>query len=292
MDDRRSDAPSATVFFAITYAVSWTLWVPLWLWSQDRRAGGVEAFTLEGLPVWIGALWFLGSWSPSLVGLGLAARSGGRDAVTRLLRSALAWRFGARWHLIIWLGPFAMGLLAVALHVAGGGATPPVAPGRWVLLPVALLLAVPFGPLGEEFGWRGYVLPRLLERRSALGASVIVGLAWAFWHLPLFWAPAGTTLSGGPVTPEAVALYTVEVVSLSVLLTWLYLETGGSLLAVIGAHAAWNAGMERFLFQPLGAEAAAGVADWTGLLLALAAAAVAIGWLRGGSREQRPPTTR
>lgn len=283
MDHRRSDPPSPTVFFAITYALSWTLWIPLLLWSQGRGEGTGEGATLEGLPAWIGALWFLGSWSPSLVGLALTARSGGRVAVRRLLRSALEWRIGVRWHLITWVGPAAVGLLAMILYAAGGGNAPAMAPGRWVLLPVALVLAVPFGPLGEEFGWRGYALSPLLESHSALGASVIVGLGWMFWHLPLFWAPAGTTISGNPVTAGAVALYTVEIVSLSILLTWLYLGTGRSLLAVVGAHAAWNAGMARFLFEPQGEEAATAAAGWSALLLAAAASAVVVRWYRAGS---------
>jgi membrane protease YdiL (CAAX protease family) len=109
-----------------------------------------------------------------------------------------------------------------------------------VLLPLGILLAFPFGPLGEELGWRGYALPRLLQRFGALTASLIVGVAWTFWHTPLFWAPAGTTISGGPVTPAAVAGYLALLTGYSVLYTWVYQHTRGSVLMVFLFHASFN----------------------------------------------------
>ena len=265
---------SPTLFFVLTYLLSWVLWAPLVGWLQAHGRLGVAGGGLEGLPVWIGVLWFLGSWSPSLVALGLTGRAGGWPAVKRLLRSAVRWRVGWRWNLLAWLGPLVLGLVALGLFTATGGLELRLDSGRWMLIPVALVAAVPFGPLGEELGWRGYALPRMLESGSALSCALWIGLAWTFWHLPLFWAPAGTTLSGEPVTWIAVLLYTVEVVALSILITWLVRGARGSVWIAIGAHAAWNAGMERFFFSPLPDAADPSVRFWS--LVVLVAAALAV----------------
>jgi len=105
------------------------------------------------------------------------------------------------------------------------------------LLGVAVFLAfsiVPGSALGEEIGWRGYALPRLQAGRSALGASLILGVIWALWHLPLW-------LTGAPGrTPILYAAFVVSVIALSVILTWVYNSTGGSLLMVVLLHATFN----------------------------------------------------
>ena len=105
------------------------------------------------------------------------------------------------------------------------------------LLGVLSMLAfsiVPGSALGEEIGWRGYALPRLQSRMSALGASLIIGPIWALWHLPLW-------LTGTPGrTPTLYAAFVISVIALSVILTWVYNSTGGSLLMVVLLHATYN----------------------------------------------------
>jgi membrane protease YdiL (CAAX protease family) len=84
---------------------------------------------------------------------------------------------------------------------------------------------------GEELGWRGYVLPRLQVRYSALVSSLIVGVIWAIWHIPTFLAPGNTS---------PLALFMVKIITESVLYTWLYNNTRGSLLLVTLFHTAGN----------------------------------------------------
>src|SRR5262249_31108137 len=86
------------------------------------------------------------------------------------------------------------------------------------------------GPIGEEFGWRGFALPRLLERYSPLNASVRLGLIHAAWHIPLFFIP------GMPQTQVSFLLFALGVVSIAIFDTALYLRTGASLLLAILAH--------------------------------------------------------
>jgi uncharacterized protein len=95
--------------------------------------------------------------------------------------------------------------------------------------------------VGEELGWRGYALPQLLERWSPLTSSLILGLLWGLWHLPTFLVP-GTPQYGLPLS--AFILLTVEY---SILLTWLYLHTKGSVLLATLCHGAINLSQGLFL---------------------------------------------
>lgn len=115
--------------------------------------------------------------------------------------------------------------------------------------------ALPFGPLGEELGWRGSALPRLQERYSALTSSLLIGVAWTAWHAPLFWAPAGTTISGRPVTVAAVGKYALMLVGLSILYTWICNNSRGSVGLAVAFHASWNAAFPLLLFPQRSDEA-------------------------------------
>ena len=88
--------------------------------------------------------------------------------------------------------------------------------------------------IGEEVGWRGFLLPYLLQRYSPLNSSVIVGLVWAIWHLPNF------LLSNYPHYGLPFSAFVVMTLAFSVLFTWLYLNTGGSLVIAVIFHAALN----------------------------------------------------
>jgi membrane protease YdiL (CAAX protease family) len=123
-------------------------------------------------------------------------------------------------------------ITAVALGTAAlvqptAAETPP-----WSAFPTALVIAIVKdpGPIGEEFGWRGFALPRLLERYSPLNASVRLGLIHAAWHIPLFFIP------GMPQTRVSFPLFALGVVSIATFDTALYLRTSASLLLAILVH--------------------------------------------------------
>jgi membrane protease YdiL (CAAX protease family) len=135
------------------------------------------------------------------------------------------------------LGPVALQLAAMAVHVALGG-QPPNASAMVAALPGVLVgtayMLVQVG-IGEEVGWRGYALPRLQSGHGALVSGVILGAIWALWHLPLFFDPA----TGYSITPFWVFL--VFMLPVSVLITWVFNSTGGSVLVVMILHAVLNA---------------------------------------------------
>jgi CAAX protease family protein len=102
------------------------------------------------------------------------------------------------------------------------------------MIAATILSVVVGGQTGEEVGWRGYALPRLAARFGFAGASVILGVIWACWHLPLFFALGGDTVG------QSFPLYLVQVTAVSVAITWLYVRTNGSLLLTMLMHAAIN----------------------------------------------------
>jgi membrane protease YdiL (CAAX protease family) len=91
---------------------------------------------------------------------------------------------------------------------------------------------------GEEIGWRGYALPRLAARMGYARASVLLGVIWAGWHLPLFLVP-GLDMQG-----QSFPVWALSVTALSVAITWLYARTEGSLLLVMLMHSAVNQTLE------------------------------------------------
>jgi membrane protease YdiL (CAAX protease family) len=129
----------------------------------------------------------------------------------------------------------AIKLAAALIHRLATGEWP-----RFGTEPLYIMLAATigstllFGQSGEEVGWRGYALPRLAARFGLAGASIIVGIIWASWHLPLFFIP-GTGLTG-----QSFPLYLLSVTAVSVAIAWLYEHTNGSLFLTMLMHSAVN----------------------------------------------------
>ncbi|HEX8509062.1 MAG TPA: CPBP family intramembrane glutamic endopeptidase, partial [Propionibacteriaceae bacterium] len=145
-------------------------------------------------------------------------------------------RVPGRWFLIPVLLVL-LGLAPVGGFLAAGGELPgrEAVPGiAAMFLAQVVLVATIGGGLDEETGWRGYALPRMLRTTHPITASVVIGLLWAPWHLPLWLDPTGTHAA------YPFWVYLLDTVALSVLLGWMYCASGGSLLIAIWAHALAN----------------------------------------------------
>lgn len=215
------------MFVLLTFAASWLLWLAAAAavdWDFSMRSGN---------PAIGMSLYLLGVWAPTFVAVALTARTGGRAAVSALVRRVLHGAVDGRWYLFA-LGYFVAIRLTVALlHRAVFGQWPAF---NQELLPLMLLAAIFLAPgqAGEEVGWRGYLLPGLTPRLGLPGASLAVGVIWACWHLPFFFI-AGADKSGQPFLP-----YLLSVTALSVAMAWLYWRTTGSLLLTMLMHSAVN----------------------------------------------------
>jgi len=103
----------------------------------------------------------------------------------------------------------------------------------WYLMLAAIPIST-LGQAGEEIGWRGYALPRLAEHLGLGPGSIVLGVVWAAWHLPLFY------LTGADTLGQSFPVYLLQVTAISVAMAWLYWRTGMSLILVMLMHAAIN----------------------------------------------------
>jgi membrane protease YdiL (CAAX protease family) len=167
----------------------------------------------------------------SVAGLVAAWVAAGRPGLTSLLRRAIQLRPAGMWALYALLLPLAwetVSALAWGLTHAGVGRFEPAGLLRAVTVPA--LIALTTGPIGEEFGWRGYLLPRFLRRFSSpIGATLVLGVLWSIWHYPLYWNSVFATVAGG-------LNFTISVLCFSVLMTVLFAFTRGSVFWAIVMH--------------------------------------------------------
>ena len=117
-------------------------------------------------------------------------------------------------------------------------------------IPAILFAGIYAGPLGEELGWRGLLLPELQNIFSPLKSSLIIGVVWFCWHIPLFWAPVGTLISGN-LSFVSVLTYFAIINCLSIIITWLYNQSSNNLWTAILFHLFINAGIALVLFPEL-----------------------------------------
>jgi uncharacterized protein len=222
-------------FLVLTYGLSWALWIPLAIF-RDAASGPYGTIAL-----------LIGSNIPSAVAIVLTAVGLGKVATRRLLGRLLIWRVGWRWYLVL-LAPTALVIGTISLvAVTRGGPTAALAVPLLSAIITVAFMTFPGSALGEEIGWRGYALPRLQFRRTALTASLVVGSLHGLWHLPLW-------LNGNVDHPLSLyPAFLIQTLALAVIYTWLYNSSKGSLLLVVLFHTATNAPLTLVLL-PLGIE--------------------------------------
>ena len=212
-------------YILLAYGISWILWTPAIL----------NGLGIIDFPFRIG---IIGTFGPMAAALILTFSSKGKEGVLGLLRRSFSGRFKPIWWLVaILLWPAITGI-AMLMAVYLGGDTPP----EILLFSGPMLILFPLlrtfflgGPLGEEMGWRSYALERLQNKYNALVSSLILGVIWAFWHLPLYLWPAASGRGGMPF-----ALFFIIVMSQNPIYTWLYNNSKRSLWPVMIFHTFMN----------------------------------------------------
>lgn len=261
---------SLIAFFGLTFAITWGIALLLVLFpdSIGRLFGPMSTAN---------PLFILAVAGPTLAATLLTWLQGGGSALKRLYMRLLDWRFGARWYALMLVGLPLIGY-GVSWWLGTASQHDFSTPARlfWLLLNQLIL-----GPLGEELGWRGFALPRLLQRFTPLIASLILGTLWGIWHLPSFF------LSGLPQTNLAIPVFLLGALGLAILATWIFLHTNGSVLSVALFHYMVNLVLDLF-GVPLPALT---------LVLAISVVLVLrydqrIGWIDRGSPLQQPPAAR
>jgi len=233
-----SDRTSSLAGFVFwSYALTWVFLAPFFYLLNFQYGGEMQSWMWAIVP-----LALLGGWGPSLAGIIVTARTEGRSGVRELLRSLGSWRVSAIWYLAVFVFPPAVTAISVIAADRGIGSFLHRDPASALTaIPFAYLLALPFGPLGEEIGWRGYALPKLLSRYGAVWASLILGVIWTFWHFPMMLLSPGASIpSVMGLSVFSVSVYLLQTTSETVLITLLFLKTRGSLLLAVLAHMTLN----------------------------------------------------
>jgi membrane protease YdiL (CAAX protease family) len=168
----------------------------------------------------------IGSSGPTIVAIILALALEGRAGLRALFRIGVKTMNRARLALPAIGHVFAAHMIASgALFVVGQYTAQHLAypPTKFEHVAIAII-----APLGEEYGWRGYALPRLQRVMSPLAASVLIGVVWALWHVPTFFMPG--------VGMSMLAIFLCMMIAGSIIYTWLFNASGGSMLLIALAH--------------------------------------------------------
>ncbi len=228
-----SAAAEVLLFFALVYAITWTICGAYLL--APRAATAVFGTMKTG-----SAVFFAAVYAPSLTSIVLTLLLGGWPALRRLGASVVRVAGHWRWILLGLVGyPLLWLIVAMIEALATGRGLSSVPYSNWYsALPLVIASGFVFrdaGPLGEELGWRGFALPRLLAIMDARWAALTLGAVWALWHLPAFF------MSGLSQSKFQFGEFFFVVVGFSVLMTLLFIHTRGSvLLAGILQHMWFN----------------------------------------------------
>jgi membrane protease YdiL (CAAX protease family) len=229
--DRRKLKREVILFFITTVFFTWLLWFPAFMIQN------------HGISMSLSNDFFItaGTFVPSVAGLFFTYIFGGKAGVNSLLKSLLNMRISVKWLLFIFLAlPFVSAVSCLFFYLSEG-ILPQMQFPLW-FIPIAFVYILIFmGPLGEEAGWRGFALKKMLEYLSPFKAAVLLGIAWSFWHLPLFFIN-GTTqnaLTSFGIIP-AILGYALYTVMISVLITLVYIMSNGSVFGCMLLHTAGN----------------------------------------------------
>lgn len=217
---------NAIIFSGITLGLSYfVFWGPLAL-TQTKAISFINS--TKG-PLWAIMLYIIGGFVPSIVGLLMYRITDGPSEFKKALKRSIQLKIGFKWYVIslsiVILGGFSQILLNSILgHSFDYSIIITQLPS---IIPLIIL-----GPLSEEYGWRGYLLDKLQARLNPLTSSLIVGIVWGLWHLPLF------CMNGTSQNVLAIPFigFVVNLISISIIMTWIKNNTKQSLWSAIFFH--------------------------------------------------------
>ena len=218
---------SLLTFFLLTFIISWSLFIVAAIISPNATSLD-SGFSPIGYFIYL-----IGVFAPALVAVFLSWREQGKAGVLALLNKIFKAPTYLGWYLFA-VGYFAaIRLLAAVVYRIATGQWPLFGHEIFYVIIAAIIFSTPV-QAGEEVGWRGFALPRMAGRMGLAGASIILGIIWATWHLPFFF------FHGVDKYGQSFPVYLLTVVAISIAMAWLYWRTKGSLLLTMLMHAAVN----------------------------------------------------
>lgn len=240
-DMKTKESRLTVLYFAMTFALSWALFIPAAIYYK----GSITPATAFNKPVFV-LLQSLGAAVPSLTAIFLIRCFYGKALLKEVFKRYKIWKLGIRWYVYsVFLYPL-LTWVSISIYLFSNGRPfrldPETSFGNMlntlgifviVILPVIYLSQIFTSPLLEELGWRGLALPLLQKKFNALTSSIIIGLAWGVWHLPVayLYHHDFSFLS---------VLMTVDMVAISIIMTWVFNSTMGSMLTALLFHASLN----------------------------------------------------
>jgi uncharacterized protein len=221
-----------TSFFTLAFALSWFAWTPYVL---SENGLGLEPFSF---PVILGSTQLLGVLpgaylGPILAAFIVTAVAEGRPGLRRWLGRFLRWRVSWRWYLAVLLGvPLALTVTSLPFSSEWQFPTASVL----TMYAIGLVFQMLTTGLAEEPGWRDFALPHMQPKFGPLRATLILGVLWGAWHLPLFL----TEWAGPNVHWTTVVEFVISAVMISVTMTWVFNRTGESLPIAMILHSGIN----------------------------------------------------
>jgi uncharacterized protein len=219
-------------YFLLAFGITWTTAALIAVLGLDMSASG--SGMVKPLNVLIGVM---GSISPSFAAFVVTGFSEGKAGVKALWKRFWNRNMSLKWLVVILFFYDAFRLIANLIARAVDGQAYPIIDSStplWMSI-LALVAAFIYNGVAEEFGWRGYALPRFQARWSALTSSIVLGLIWMSWHVPFFFIP------GLPLYQRDFWQWAPWLLMTSILQTWFFNNTKGSVLAAALFHATMNA---------------------------------------------------
>ena len=223
------------LFFLLAFIFTWSNWIPQALVSRGYLHMEVPKF-----------LGFVAGYGPALAAIITIAIFNRSTGLKDLFRRLILWKVGIIWYMVALVLPSVMTLAAFSLHVIFDSNAVSAfnfhsfkntvsQTAFWSdFFKLSIMFLLGFDGLGEELGWRGFALPNLLIKYKALIASIILCFFWALWHLP-YALTLNSAMSGQPFYS-----FIPGMLVLSILFTWIFNNTKGSILLSILFHAANN----------------------------------------------------
>jgi membrane protease YdiL (CAAX protease family) len=215
------------LFFLLTFGFSWILWLPGLLLTYGLINPSQTLTTINSVLQWVGGI------GPSLAALALIIKDEGKTGVKDVFKRAFQLKLGYWYFPLFLILPLAVILAHVVNVLLFDGSFPQsgiLSEPWWIPVLFLLFLILQFG---EELGWRGYALDRLQQRWTAFFSSLLLGAIWAVWHFPMF-------LSSGFGQHDnhlPFGQFSITVILVSVLITWIQNNTNGSLVPAFVMHA-------------------------------------------------------
>jgi membrane protease YdiL (CAAX protease family) len=210
------------LFFLIAFLVAWLFFITAGIISNNAQLSSLSRLLI-----------FMGVISPGLVAVSLTAITKGGVGVKLLINKISFNGTKVTWYIFaVTFIAFIKGLAALVFFLLYNS-WPPFGTTSWYVMLFAIAVSM-WVQAGEEIGWRGYALPLMSKKFGLAMASILLGIIWATWHLPLFYITAADTFN------QSFPLYGLQVTGLSVIMAWLLWKVNGNLLPLMVFHAAIN----------------------------------------------------